>query len=582
MNVDKKRFGEIAVSLGLVSEDKLREALAYQETQKSEGHFVRLGEALIRLGYIKPSDAFYIFQAQHAPRHQGDGRFLGQKLHGVQLNQFVGKGGMGEVYMGEHLDLGRKVAVKFLNPALAADEKYVERFLWEAQAAAKLDHPNIVHTYDIGAFKSTFYIIMQYLEGKSLATMIANGEYFAISTAINIICQAAQGLACAHKGNIIHRDIKPENLMISEHGHVKIMDFGLARSLEHYKGLTTTGQVMGTPEYISPEACCGEEIGPRADIYSLGITFYEILTGNPPFHSKPPVAVMLDHISTVPLSPDKANSHISLDLAKMVMVMIAKKPNDRYPDMDCVIEDLKRLEKHFLAKESQERVNKDHRSSGLYYFAKIIKQQSNNNASIYRHKELLVALLLASILLMIVVIWHQYQVQKKFSEFVRKENNLSSQERIRHWYRFLTRYPNGHYADMASHKLQLARETFFYEGVNKSAQRTKNPAVALQRWESYLSAYPAGRYVKVVQKHIEECQKRIPIFIEIETLPPGASFLVNGEVRGKTPCVISLIRSQSYVLHFYLKDHQPQMLKFSLVPPMQKKLLVKLQPIKPE
>ena len=325
MNIDKKRFGEIAVSLGLVSEDRLREALAYQEAEKTGGHLVRLGEALIKLGYIKPSDAFYIFQAQHAPKNQSDGRFVGQKLHGVQLNQFIGKGGMGEVYMGEHLDLGRKVAVKFLNPALAADDKYVERFLWEAQSAAKLDHPNIVHTYDIGAFRSTFYIIMQYLEGKSLATVITEGGYLTISKAINIVCQAAQGLACAHKGNIIHRDIKPENLMISEQGHIKIMDFGLARSLEHYKGLTTTGQVMGTPEYISPEACCGEEVGARADIYSLGITFYETVTGNPPFHSKPPVAIMLDHISTVPPSPDKINPYISSDLAKMIMVMIAKK-----------------------------------------------------------------------------------------------------------------------------------------------------------------------------------------------------------------------------------------------------------------
>ena len=249
--------------------------------------------------------------------------------------------------------------------------------------------------------------------------------------------------------------------------------------------------------------------------------------------------------------------------------------------MDCVIEDLKRLEKYFLAKESQERVHKHHRTSGLYYFAKIVKQQTNSTF-IYKHKELLVSLILALIFLLAVAIWHQYQAQKNFMAFLQEECKLSSQERIRHWYQFLSRYPNSRYANLAGKKLQLARETFFYEGVSKNAASAKDPAVALQRWGTYMSAYPAGRYVKAVQKHIENCKKKIPIFVEVETIPSGASFLVNGEVRGKTPCIISVSRSQSYVLHFYLKDYQPRVLKFLIASPLQKKLLVKLQPTKPE
>ena len=535
---------------------------------------LRLGETLINLGHLKPSDAFYIFHAQHSMTHSNDARFLGQTLCKIQLIRFIGRGGMGEVYMGEDVELKRKVAVKFLNPALAADEQYVERFLWEAQAAAKLDHPNIVQTYDVGAFESTFYILMQYVEGRSLDRLIQEGRV-PIEKAINIIYQAAKGLESAHKSHIVHRDIKPENLMIAYDGFVKIMDFGLARSMEHYKSMTATGQVMGTPEYISPEACQGEKIDERSDIYSLGITFYESLTGAPPFHSKPPMSIMLDHISAPPVLPEKIVPEIPSALSKIILTMLAKNPNDRYSSMGAVIEDLDKF------KRSLNRKSDDVKTKSTYHYREI----SNAPKKIAALTKYIWEKYRKSIVLVLVFLtfclgwlrWSYYLDESNFLEYCKKEESLSNKEKVTLWLNFLDKYPSSRYIKKASKKAESFRETLFYEDIRKSANEALTPLAAYQKWMVYLTGYPNGQYAEKVREEIRQCKSKIPILVTVETEPPGASLLINGQIEGKTPCIVSMLPGQEYVLNFYLQGYQPSVMKFFMESEGKKNIIVKLK-----
>ena len=216
----------------------------------------------------------------------------GQVIGNYEILAELGRGGMGIVYKALDRKLQRAVAIKLLSPHLAGDPEFVARFLREARAAAQLDHPNIARVYAVGEADGYRYIAMEYVKGQTLAGWIRTLGAIEAPRALEIVREAAAALAVAHHIGIVHRDIKPANIMIDEAGHVKVMDFGLAKFEDAASGVTRSGAVLGTPMYMAPEQVRGGEIDARADIYALGVTCYEMLAGQPPFTADTPLGLM--------------------------------------------------------------------------------------------------------------------------------------------------------------------------------------------------------------------------------------------------------------------------------------------------
>ncbi len=247
---------------------------------------------------------------------------------------------MGVVYLAHEPSLDRVVAVKVLAPHLAQDAAYVKRLVREARAAAQLDHPNIVHIYSIGEQDGLHFIAMQYVRGLSLARLIRQKGPLDLRQALKITSQTAEALAEAHRQGIIHRDIKPDNVMIDKAGSVKVMDFGLARAASALPKLTADGAQLGTPMYMSPEQVHGEPVDVRTDIYSLGITLYEMLAGRPPFDADTPIALMYQVIhGPLPILTD-FSSTTPAPILHLLKCMTAKQREARYESMDRVLEEL--------------------------------------------------------------------------------------------------------------------------------------------------------------------------------------------------------------------------------------------------
>ena len=219
-----------------------------------------------------------------------------------ELHRRLGRGGMAEVYLARDQLLDRPVAVKVLFPALATDQGFVERFRREAQAAANLQHPNIVSVFDWGEANGTYFIVMEYVEGHTLAEMLRDEGRLHPDRAAEITADIAAALGFAHRNRVVHRDVKPGNVLITRDGGVKVADFGIARALSDStdQNLTKTGSVMGTATYFSPEQARGAAVDPRSDIYSLGCVLYEMTTGHPPFTGDSAVAIAYKHVQENP------------------------------------------------------------------------------------------------------------------------------------------------------------------------------------------------------------------------------------------------------------------------------------------
>lgn len=254
----------------------------------------------------------------------------------------AGSGGMADVYLAYDTILDRKVAVKVMHPKYARDESFVMRFRREAQAAANLNHPNIVSVYDWGEEDGTYFIVMEYIVGETLKDLVNKKGTFDVIVAIDIAKQVARALSFAHKNEVIHRDIKPQNIVITNDGLAKVTDFGIARGKS--SSITETGAVMGSVYYISPEQAQGLPATELSDIYSLGVTLYEMLTGSLPFEGDSAVSIALKHASEAPARPSSLNPSISPQLEAIILKAIAKDPFDRYQTADELLSDLKRLE----------------------------------------------------------------------------------------------------------------------------------------------------------------------------------------------------------------------------------------------
>jgi len=275
-----------------------------------------------------------------------DDPLLGQQVRGCEILDLIGKGGMGNLYRARQLSLDRIVAVKILSPAMSSNKEFLGRFRREARSLANLLHPNIVAIHDFGQEGEICAIVMECVEGESVADMLTRTAILPIPFALSIVRQVAEGLDCAHRAGIIHCDLKPENILVTPEGVAKVIDFGLAKS---FRGegmrVTTDGSILGTPTYMSPEQCEGVPLDARTDIYSLGATLYRMVAGRDAFDGQNAFAIMLKHKNEPPEDPRRLNPSLPAAVARVIIRMMAKRGEQRFQTAGELVPILSALEK---------------------------------------------------------------------------------------------------------------------------------------------------------------------------------------------------------------------------------------------
>lgn len=328
-------FGRMAVEQGLCTDGELRSSLKELQMRLKLSPTM-LRDVMVEYGYITESQSERLkksLKAQKAAAH----RIPGYKILGK-----LGSGAMAIVYQARQLSLNRMVAIKVLPKRFSENPEYVERFFKEGQAAAKLNHTNIVQAYDVGQAGGYSYFVMEFVEGKTLYEDLSAGKVCPEKEALDIVIQVAHALEHAHTKGLIHRDIKPKNIITTESGKVKLADMGLARETADIEAAESeAGKAYGTPYYIAPEQIKGEiDIDGRADIYGLGATFYHLVTGRVPFMADDPSDVMRKHLREKLVPPDHINTSLSAGVSEVIEIMMAKKKRNRYKDVAELLEDL--------------------------------------------------------------------------------------------------------------------------------------------------------------------------------------------------------------------------------------------------
>ncbi len=275
----------------------------------------------------------------------------------------LGTGGMANVYLAEDQELGRRVAIKMLDDRHSQDEQFVERFRREAKNVAGLSHPNIVSIYDRGEAEGTYYIAMEYLEGRTLKELLVQRGPTPLAVAIDYARQILAAVGFAHRNGIVHRDIKPHNVVVAPDGRLKVTDFGIARS--GTSQMTETGSIIGTAQYLSPEQAKGAPVTPASDIYSVGIVLYEMLTGSVPFTGDTPLEIAMKHLSAIPEPPSEHRAEVPHELDSIVLRALAKDPADRYQSAEEMDADLARAARgQAVAPETEEAATQVLRGAG--------------------------------------------------------------------------------------------------------------------------------------------------------------------------------------------------------------------------
>jgi len=250
-----------------------------------------------------------------------------------EIIEELGKGGMGRVYRAEDMKTKEEIALKLINPEVAADENTIERFRNELTTARKIRHKNVCGMYDLGEYQGTHFITMEYVPGEDLKSFMKRSQRLSLPTAISIVQQACRGLKEAHRLGVVHRDLKPANIMIDKEGNARIMDFGIARS-QKSAGMTGEGVMIGTPAYMNPEQAEGKKVDQRSDIYSLGVILYELVTGNAPFQGQTALSVVMKHINEMPKRPQELNAAISDELNRVILKCLEKNAEQRYQNTE--------------------------------------------------------------------------------------------------------------------------------------------------------------------------------------------------------------------------------------------------------
>ena len=290
---------------------------------------------------LLPAEGIAVTETIEAPKEElTRGTTLANRY---EIIEELGKGGMGRVYRVEDTKLKQEVALKLIKPEIAKDKKTIERFRNELKLARNIRHKNVCGMFDLGEAEGAHFITMEYVPGEDLKSMIRMSGRLAIGTTINIAKQMCEGLGEAHNLGVVHRDLKPSNIMIDKEGNVRIMDFGIARSLEA-KGITGAGVMIGTPEYMSPEQVEAKEVDQRSDIYSVGVILYEMVTGRVPFEGDTPFAIGVKHKSETPKDPKELNSQIPNGLCRMILKCLEKDKEKRYQSAGEVRSELTKIE----------------------------------------------------------------------------------------------------------------------------------------------------------------------------------------------------------------------------------------------
>lgn len=327
----------------LCSSEEMAICRARQEDLQAKGVSKSLTDILIEDGYVTRSQLMRLNRAM-----DDDSMYRpAQQIPGFQILKKLGQGAMATVFQAKQLSLDRIVAIKVLPRRMSENPEFVERFYREGRAAARLNHTNIVQAIDVGEAGGYHYFVMEFIDGCTVYDKISDSKPMNEQEAVRIVLGTARALEHAHARGFIHRDVKPKNIMLTKDDHVKLADMGLAREVSDYKVATLEkGKAYGTPYYISPEQIRGEiNIDFRADIYSLGATFYHMVTGRVPFEGSTPSAVMHKHLKEPLVPPDHLNTKLSAGVAEVVELMVAKKREDRYPSTKELIIDLEALQK---------------------------------------------------------------------------------------------------------------------------------------------------------------------------------------------------------------------------------------------
>lgn len=335
---DDSLFARKVIERKLATVDEVELVRENLRDQDEKGNHHSLADALVQSGYITRSQAQRLNMAM-----EDDSMYRpAQQIPGYQVLGKLGQGAMATVFKAKQLSLDRIVAIKVLPKRLSENREFVDRFYKEGRAAAKLNHPNIVGAYDVGEAMGYHFFVMEYIDGKTVYDMLKDAKPIEEKEALGIVVQVAKALQHAHNKGLIHRDVKPKNIMITSAGIVKLADMGLAREVDDYKSATAeAGRAYGTPYYISPEQIRGEvNIDARADVYSLGATFYHMVTGRVPFEGPSPSAVMHKHLKEPITPPDHVNTRLTSAIGEIIEIMMAKNAADRYQSMSEVLEDL--------------------------------------------------------------------------------------------------------------------------------------------------------------------------------------------------------------------------------------------------
>ena len=338
--MDESQFGRLVVDRKLATPGEIQACAKQQKELELDGKRITLMELLVKNGYLTRS------QLQRLGADMEDSMYRpAQQIPGYQILGKLGAGAMAKVFKARQLSLDRIVAIKVLPKKLSENPEFVERFYREGRAAAKLNHNNIVQAIDVGESGGYHYFVMEYIDGKTVYDDLATGQNYNEKAALDIVIQTARALEHAHERGLIHRDVKPKNIMITKHGVAKLADMGLARETHDIEAaVAEAGRAYGTPYYISPEQIRGEvNIDARADIYSLGATFYHMVTGKVPFEGSSPASVMQKHLKEALIPPDHVNPTLSAGLGEVIEVMMAKRRRERYPSVKDLIVDLEAI-----------------------------------------------------------------------------------------------------------------------------------------------------------------------------------------------------------------------------------------------